>query len=107
MERIADRDLGSQLACGDTAVPIPERAATVIVGGGIIGASIALHLARLGQTDVVLLERNTVGSGTSWHAAGLASSVRHTPAMTELARYSVEFYSTLEATSGVDVSFNQ
>jgi 4-methylaminobutanoate oxidase (formaldehyde-forming) len=107
MERIADRDLGAQLACGDTRLPTPERAATVIVGGGIIGASVALHLAHLGQTDIVLLERNTIGSGTSWHAAGLASSVRHTAAMTELARYSVEFYSTLEAISGVDVSFNQ
>ena len=107
MERIADRDLGAQQDCGDTHGPIPERAATVIVGGGIVGSSIALHLARLGQADIVLLERNTIGSGTSWHAAGLASSVRHTAAMTELARYSVDFYSTLEDASGVDVSFNQ
>jgi cation diffusion facilitator CzcD-associated flavoprotein CzcO len=76
VERIADRDLGSQLACGDTRLPIPERAATVIVGGGIVGASVAWHLADLGHTDVVLLERNTIGSGTSWHAAGLTSSVR-------------------------------
>jgi 4-methylaminobutanoate oxidase (formaldehyde-forming) len=107
VERIADRELDSQLACGDTRLPIPERAATVIVGGGIVGASVAFHLAGLGHTDIVLLERNTIGSGTSWHAAGLTSSVRHTVAMTQLARYSVEFYSTLEAASGVDVSFNQ
>jgi 4-methylaminobutanoate oxidase (formaldehyde-forming) len=107
MERIADRNPGAQQDCGDTHQPIPERAATVIVGGGIVGASIALHLARLGQADIVLLERNTVASGTSWHAAGLASSVRHTATLTELARYSIDFYSTLQAASGVDVSFNQ
>ncbi|HET8664906.1 MAG TPA: FAD-dependent oxidoreductase [Nocardioides sp.] len=107
MERIAARDMDTQKACGDTRQPIPGRSATVIVGGGLIGASTALHLARLGETDIVLLERNTIASGTSWHAAGLVASVRHTAAMTGLARYGVDFYSTLDAATGVDVSFNQ
>jgi 4-methylaminobutanoate oxidase (formaldehyde-forming) len=107
MERIADRHLGAQREWGDSRQPVPERAATVIVGGGIIGASIALHLARLDQKDIVLIERNSIASGTTWHAAGLAASVRSTAAMTELSRYSVDFYAGLEAASGIDVSFNQ
>ena len=50
---------------------VPERAQVVIIGGGIVGASIAYHLTELGWTDVVLLERHTLTSGTTWHAAGL------------------------------------
>jgi 4-methylaminobutanoate oxidase (formaldehyde-forming) len=50
---------------------LPDRAQTVIIGGGVIGTSVAYHLAKLGWTDVVLLERDQLTSGTTWHAAGL------------------------------------
>ena len=83
----------------------PARARAVVVGGGIIGASVALHLARLGWTDTVVLERSRVSSGTSWHAAGLMTRTRGTHAQTELASYSRDFYRELAALSGVDVGY--
>ena len=64
---------------------IPEQAQVVIIGGGIVGASIAYHLTELGWDDVVLLERHTLTSGTTWHAAGLVGCLRATQNMTRLA----------------------
>ena len=55
---------------------LPASARVVIVGGGIVGCSVAYHLAKLGWSDVVLLERNTLTSGTTWHAAGLVGQLR-------------------------------
>ena len=75
------------------------------IGGGIIGASVAVHLARLGWTDTVVLERSRVSSGTSWHAAGLMTRTRGTHVQTELAGYSRDFYEGLAALSGVDVGY--
>ena len=83
----------------------PARARAVVVGGGIIGASAALHLAGLGWTDTVVLERGRVGGGTSWHAAGLMTRTRGTHAQTELASYSRDFYRDLAALSGVDIGY--
>ncbi len=83
----------------------PARARAVVVGGGIIGASVALHLARLGWTDTVVLERSRVSSGTSWHAAGLMTRARGTHVQTELASYSRDFYEGLAALSGVDIGY--
>jgi len=83
----------------------PARARAVVVGGGIIGASIAYHLARLGWTDTVVLERARVSSGTTWHAAGLMTRTRGTHVQTELASYSRDFYEGLAALSGVDVGY--
>jgi 4-methylaminobutanoate oxidase (formaldehyde-forming) len=105
MERLADRTLSA--ASFASAADVPASARTVIIGGGIIGASVAYHLAELGETDVALLERNVITSGTTWHAAGLIASVRSTPALTELARYGIDLYSRLENESGVEVSFSQ
>src|SRR5262245_47123431 len=85
----------------------PSHSETVIVGGGIAGASLAYHLAKLGHSDCVLLERNQLTSGTTWHAAGLIMQLRSTHALTELARYNVELYSTLEADTGYATGFKQ
>ena len=80
---------------------LPTRARVVVIGGGVIGTSVAYHLADLGWTDVVLLERDRLTSGTTWHAAGLIGQLRATQNMTKLARYTQELYFTLEAETGV------
>jgi 4-methylaminobutanoate oxidase (formaldehyde-forming) len=84
---------------------VPQRARVVVVGGGVVGASVAAHLAELGVRDVVLLERHRIASGTSWHAAGLLARVRGSHALSELADHGVDRYATLEAQTGVPVSF--
>ena len=86
---------------------IPERAQVVIIGGGIVGASIAYHLTELGWNDVVLLERNTLTSGTTWHAAGLVGCLRATQNMTRLAAYSAELYESLERDMGHATGFKK
>ncbi len=72
------------------------------MGGGVIGCSIAYHLSKLDQTDVVLLERKQLTSGTTWHAAGLVGQLRTSINMTKLARYTSDLYSQLEAETGQD-----
>ena len=86
---------------------IPTSARVVIIGGGIIGCSVAYHLAKLGWKDVVLLERKQLTSGTTWHAAGLIAQLRTTANMTKLAKYSQEFYGNLEAETGVATGFKR
>ena len=85
----------------------PEKARVVIVGGGVIGCSVAYHLTKLGWTDVVLLERKQLTSGTTWHAAGLIAQLRATQNMTRLAKYSQELYGNLEAETGVATGFRR
>ncbi len=85
----------------------PARADVVIVGGGIIGASIAYHLTELGVSDVVLLERRQFTCGTTWHAAGLVPQLRATRPMTELAKYSAELFEKIAARSGQATGFRQ
>ncbi len=79
---------------------LPSSARVVIIGGGIVGCSIAYHLAKLGVNDVVLLERKQLTCGTTWHAAGLVSMLWPTPYLTDLARYSHELYASLEEETG-------
>jgi len=79
---------------------LPAHARVVIVGGGIIGCSVAYHLTKLGCRDVVLLERAQLTAGTTWHAAGLLTSLRDTEAQTKLAKYSQDLYRSLEAETG-------
>ena len=67
---------------------VPTKARVVFIGGGVIGCSLAYHLAKLGWKDVVLLERKQLTSGTTWHAAGLIAQLRATANMTKLAKYS-------------------
>ncbi|MBC6442995.1 MAG: GcvT family protein [Rhodobacteraceae bacterium] len=86
---------------------VPAKARAVIIGGGIVGASVAYHLTKLGWTDVVLLERKALTSGTTWHAAGLIAQLRATANMTRLARYSQELYGSLEAETGVATGFRR
>ncbi|MFZ5710550.1 MAG: GcvT family protein [Pseudomonadota bacterium] len=86
-------------------MPLPNQARVVIVGGGVVGCSVAYHLTKLGWQDVVLLERKRLTSGTTWHAAGLIGQLRATANMCRLARYSAELYRGLEAETGVATGF--
>ena len=86
---------------------VPTHAEIVVVGGGIAGASVAYHLTKLGRRDVVLVERNQLTSGTTWHAAGLIMQLRSTHALTEIAKYNVELYATLQAETGQPTGFKQ
>src|SRR6185369_4849024 len=86
---------------------LPAETKVVIVGGGVIGCSIAYHLTKLGWKDVVLLEQNQLGGGTSWHAAGLVGRLRTTNSMTKINKYSVELYSGLEKETGHSVGWKQ
>ena len=80
--------------------PLPAEARAVIIGGGVIGCSIAYHLAKLGWRDVLLLERAQLTSGTTWHAAGLLTTLRDTETQTRLASYTQQLYRRLEAETG-------
>jgi glycine cleavage system aminomethyltransferase T/glycine/D-amino acid oxidase-like deaminating enzyme len=86
---------------------IPSHAQVVVVGGGIAGASTAYHLAKLGRTDVVLLEQGKLTCGTTWHAAGLVGQLRATRNATRMSRYGIELYSTLEAETGLATGWKQ
>ena len=84
---------------GLMAAAIPTQARVVIVGGGIIGCSIAYHLAKMGWQDVVLLERKKLTGGTTWHAAGLVGQLRPSQNMTKLAKYTAELYITTSSST--------
>jgi 4-methylaminobutanoate oxidase (formaldehyde-forming) len=86
---------------------LATQARVVIVGGGIVGCSVAYHLSKLGWTDVVLLERKALTSGTTWHAAGLIAQLRATANMTKLAKYSQELYGSLETETGLATGFRR
>jgi glycine cleavage system aminomethyltransferase T/glycine/D-amino acid oxidase-like deaminating enzyme len=87
------------------AASLPAHARAVIVGGGVIGCSTAYHLAKLGWTDVVVLERKKISSGTTWHAAGLITTLRDSESQTRLASYSLKLYQDLEAETGQATGF--
>ena len=86
---------------------LPKAARAVIIGGGISGCSVAYHLAKLGWTDVVLLERKKLTSGTTWHAAGLIGQLRNSQNMTRLAKYSAELYVDLANETGIETGMKQ
>ena len=86
---------------------IPSQAQVVIIGGGIIGCSVAYHLTKMGWSDVVLLERKQLSSGTTWHAAGLVGQLRATHNLTRLAQYTTELFAGLEAETGQATGFKQ
>ncbi len=86
---------------------LPQHCNVVIIGGGIIGCSLAYHLAELGCTDVVLLERKELTCGTTWHAAGLVGQLRATQNLTRLAQYTTDLYAMLEQRTGQATGFRQ
>lgn len=87
-------------------ISLPKQARVVIIGGGIIGCSVAYHLAHMGCKDVVLLERDRLTSGTTWHAAGLMVTFGSTSeTSTEMRKYTRDLYSRLEAETGLSTGF--
>lgn len=104
-ERLMEKGItAAPFAAGDVQ---PERARIVVVGGGMAGMGTALALAEAGERDVVVLERHSVASGTTWHAAGLIVRARGTHALTGLADRSVAIYAGLEERTGVEVHVNR
>ncbi len=97
----------AQASDGAATGDLPSRAQYVVVGGGVIGTSIAYHLAQLGATDVVLLERQQLTSGTTWHAAGEVVSGGTTEDALWIARYSAELYARLEEETGLSTGFRR
>lgn len=96
------RDFGAQADA-----PLPQRSRVVVIGGGIVGASVAYHLAELGWTDVVVLECGRLTCGTTWHAAGMVPQTRATHSLTELACYGAGLYARLERETGVPTGFRR
>ncbi len=86
---------------------VPSHARVVIIGGGVSGCSVAYHLAKLGWSDIVLLERRRLTCGTTWHAAGLIGQLRASQNMTRLAKYSADLYVRLEEETGVATGMRQ
>ncbi len=88
-------------------VTLPSRARIVIVGGGVIGANIAYHLAKAGEKDVVLLEQTEIGGGSTWHAAGMVGRLRTSSTFARMCDASANLYKTLEAETGELVDWRQ
>ena len=87
--------------------PLPSACDVVIIGGGVIGTSVAYHLTKIGMRDVVLCERRQLTCGTTWHAAGLVTQLRATRQMTELAKYTGELFGRLEQETGQATGFQR
>ena len=75
---------------------IPNKTKVVVIGGGVVGCSVAYHLAKFGWKDTILLERDQLTSGTTWHAAGLVSQLGPSAAITKIRKYSLDLYKELE-----------
>ncbi|MCV2874316.1 FAD-dependent oxidoreductase [Defluviimonas sp. WL0050] len=87
--------------------PLPAHASVVVIGGGIMGCSTLYHLAKMGVGDAILLERNKLTSGTTWHSAAQVRALRHSRNLTRMIQYSVDLYSQLEKETGQSVGWIQ
>jgi len=86
---------------------LPQSAKVIIIGGGIVGCSVAYHLAKSGWNDILLLERDRLTCGSTWHAAGLVSQMQAVPSMTELAKYGLDLMENLEQETGQATGFKR
>ena len=86
---------------------LPDSTKVVVIGGGVAGTSCAYHLAKSGWKDVILLERDQLTSGTTWHAAGLLGQLGSTSTITKLRKYSLDLYKELEKTTGLSTGLKQ
>ena len=86
---------------------LPASAEIVIIGGGVVGCSVAYHLTQMGKRDVVLVEQGRLSCGTTWHAAGLVGQLRAHQNMTRLVQHSIELYARLEAETGLATGWKQ
>ncbi|XDZ65333.1 FAD-dependent oxidoreductase [Alphaproteobacteria bacterium LSUCC0684] len=89
-----------------TSKPLPSHAQVVVIGGGVVGCSILFHLAKFGWKDVVLLERDELTSGSSWHAAGQIHTISSDPNISRLQSYTIDLYKEIEETSGHSVGLH-
>ena len=85
----------------------PGSAKVVVIGGGVVGCSCAYHLAKFGWKDVILLERDKLTSGTTWHAAGLLGQLGATSTITKLRKYSLDLYKNLEKSTGQSIGLSK
>ena len=86
---------------------LPSSAKVVIIGGGVAGCSVAYHLAKFGWKDIVLLERDQLTSGTTWHAAGLIGQIGSSATITKLRNHSLNLYKELEKETGLSTGLKQ
>ena len=91
----------------ESAADLPSQAAVIVIGGGIMGCSTLYHLAEMGITDAILLERNQLTSGTTWHSAAQVRALRHSRNLTRMIQYSIDLYSRLEQETGQSVGWIQ
>src|SRR6266702_8429564 len=103
----ADTAGGSGGSPPRASTPLVGRARAVIIGGGVIGTSVAYHLTLRGLTDVLLLEQGQLSCGTTWHAAGLVGQLRASESGTRLVQYSTQLYDRLEAETGLATGFRR
>ena len=86
---------------------IPNSCKVVVIGGGVVGTSCAYHIAKFGWKDVILLERDKLTSGTTWHAAGLVSQLGPSATITKIRKYSLDLYKDLEKPTGLSTGMKQ
>ena len=95
-----------QIDDGYKSSKLPSHARVVVFGGGVVGCSVLFHLAKFGWKEVVLLERNELTSGSSWHAAGQIHTISSDPNISRLQSYTIDLYKEIEKTSGHNVGLN-